>query len=48
MIHYDVQLIGIIALHYGKIYEMTKGEGKTLAAILSLYPNALTIKNYQG
>ncbi|MCP6719683.1 MAG: preprotein translocase subunit SecA, partial [Patescibacteria group bacterium] len=39
--HYDVQLIGGIALHQGKIAEMKTGEGKTLAATLSLYLNAL-------
>jgi len=39
--HYDVQLIGGIALHEGKIAEMRTGEGKTLAATLPLYLNAL-------
>ncbi len=39
--HYDVQLIGGIVLHQGKIAEMKTGEGKTLAATLSLYLNAL-------
>ncbi len=39
--HFDVQLIGGIALHQGKIAEMKTGEGKTLAATLSLYLNAL-------
>lgn len=39
--HYDVQLIGGIALHQGKIAEMKTGEGKTLTATLPLYLNAL-------
>jgi preprotein translocase subunit SecA len=42
--HYDVQLIGGIALHQGKIAEMRTGEGKTLVATLPLYLNALTGK----
>ncbi|QXP52107.1 preprotein translocase subunit SecA [Cellulophaga sp. HaHa_2_95] len=42
MVHYDVQLIGGIALHEGKIAEMHTGEGKTLVATLPLYLNALT------
>ncbi len=42
MIHYDVQLIGGIVLHSGKIAEMQTGEGKTLVATLPLYLNALT------
>ncbi|TRZ42817.1 preprotein translocase subunit SecA [Robertkochia solimangrovi] len=42
MIHYDVQLIGGIALHQGKIAEMQTGEGKTLVATLPVYLNALT------
>ena len=42
MVHYDVQLIGGIALHQGKIAEMHTGEGKTLVATLPLYLNALT------
>ncbi len=42
MIHYDVQLIGGIALHQGKIAEMMTGEGKTLVATLPVYLNALT------
>ncbi|WP_298396993.1 preprotein translocase subunit SecA [Flavobacterium sp.] len=42
MIHYDVQLIGGIVLHQGKISEMQTGEGKTLVATLPLYLNALT------
>ncbi|MFS4418303.1 preprotein translocase subunit SecA [Maribacter sp. 2307ULW6-5] len=41
MVHYDVQLIGGIALHQGKIAEMQTGEGKTLVATLPLYLNAL-------
>jgi len=40
--HFDVQLIGGIALHQGKIAEMKTGEGKTLAATLPAYLNALT------
>lgn len=42
MRHFDVQLIGGIVLHRGKIAEMKTGEGKTLAATLPLYLNALT------
>jgi preprotein translocase subunit SecA len=42
--HYDVQLIGGMVLHEGKIAEMRTGEGKTLAATLPLYLNALTGK----
>ncbi|MEK6563713.1 MAG: preprotein translocase subunit SecA [Candidatus Omnitrophota bacterium] len=41
MRHFDVQLIGGIVLHEGKIAEMSTGEGKTLAATLSAYLNAL-------
>ena len=41
---YDVQLIGGIALHQGKIAEMKTGEGKTNVATLALYLNALTGK----
>jgi preprotein translocase subunit SecA len=44
MRHFDVQLIGGIALHEGKIAEMRTGEGKTLAATLPVYLNALTGK----
>ena len=44
MRHFDVQLIGGIALHQGKIAEMTTGEGKTLVATLSAYLNALSGK----
>ncbi|SDD08008.1 preprotein translocase subunit SecA [Halanaerobium congolense] len=40
--HYDVQLVGGIVLHQGKIAEMKTGEGKTLAATLPVYLNALT------
>jgi preprotein translocase subunit SecA len=40
--HFDVQLMGGIALHQGKITEMKTGEGKTLVATLPLYLNALT------
>ncbi|MEW6773771.1 MAG: preprotein translocase subunit SecA [Bacteroidota bacterium] len=54
MIHYDVQLIGGIALHRGKIAEMATGEGKTLVSTLPIYLNALagrgvhlvTVNNY--
>ena len=42
MRHFDVQLIGGIVLHQGKIAEMKTGEGKTLAATLPAYLNALT------
>jgi preprotein translocase subunit SecA len=42
MIHYDVQLIGGIGMHQGKIAEMHTGEGKTLVATLPVYLNALT------
>ncbi|MDG2172740.1 MAG: preprotein translocase subunit SecA [Flavobacteriaceae bacterium] len=42
MIHYDVQLIGGIAMHQGKIAEMQTGEGKTLVATLPVYLNALS------
>ncbi|HEU0078830.1 MAG TPA: hypothetical protein VFQ76_14345, partial [Longimicrobiaceae bacterium] len=41
MVHYDVQLIGGIVLHQGKVAEMATGEGKTLVATLPLYLNAL-------
>ena len=44
MIHYDVQLIGGVAMHQGKIAEMQTGEGKTLVATLPVYLNALTGK----
>lgn len=42
MRHFDVQLIGGMVLHYGKIAEMRTGEGKTLVATLPSYLNALT------
>lgn len=42
MVHYDVQLIGGIVLHQGKIAEMATGEGKTLVATLPIYLNALS------
>ena len=42
--HYDVQLIGGIILHQGKIAEMKTGEGKTLVSTLPVYLNALTNK----
>ena len=41
MRHFDVQLIGGITLHQGKIAEMRTGEGKTLVATLAAYLNAL-------
>ena len=41
MVHYDVQLIGGVALHKGRIAEMATGEGKTLVATLPVYLNAL-------
>jgi preprotein translocase subunit SecA len=41
MVPYDVQLIGGMALHYGRVAEMATGEGKTLVATLPLYLNAL-------
>ncbi|HSW67727.1 MAG TPA: hypothetical protein VLH16_04030, partial [Bacteroidales bacterium] len=44
MVHYDVQLIGGVALHQGKIAEMATGEGKTLVATLPVYLNALPAK----
>ena len=42
MVPFDVQLVGAIVLHQGKIAEMATGEGKTLAATMPLYLNALT------
>ena len=42
MVHYDVQLIGGVVLHEGKIAEMATGEGKTLVATLPVFLNALT------
>ena len=44
MVHYDVQLIGGVALHKGKIAEMGTGEGKTLVATLPVFLNALAGK----
>ncbi|MCX8472084.1 MAG: preprotein translocase subunit SecA, partial [Sediminibacterium sp.] len=44
MVHYDVQLVGGIALHQGKISEMSTGEGKTLVSTLPAYLNALSGK----
>src|SRR3990167_6211037 len=42
--HYDVQLVGGLALHAGKIAEMRTGEGKTLVAVLPAYLNALEVR----
>jgi preprotein translocase subunit SecA len=44
MRHFDVQLLGGLALHHGKVAEMRTGEGKTLTATLPVYLNALTGK----
>ncbi len=44
MVPYDVQILGAIVLHQGKIAEMATGEGKTLVATMPLYLNALTGK----
>ena len=44
MVHYDVQLIGGIVLHQGKISEMKTGEGKTLVSTLAIVLNAITGK----
>jgi preprotein translocase subunit SecA len=44
MVPYDVQIVGAIVLHQGKIAEMATGEGKTLVAVMPLYLNALTGK----
>jgi preprotein translocase subunit SecA len=44
MRHFDVQLLGGMALHYGKISEMRTGEGKTLTATLPVYLNTLTAR----
>ena len=44
MVHYDVQLIGGVVLHQGKIAEMATGEGKTLVATLPVFLNALAAK----
>jgi preprotein translocase subunit SecA len=46
MRHYDVQLIGGMALHDGSIAEMRTGEGKTLVATLAVYLNALSEKAF--
>jgi preprotein translocase subunit SecA len=47
MVHFDVQLIGGMAIHQGRISEMATGEGKTLVSTLPLYLNALTGRNTQ-
>src|SRR5204862_6016748 len=47
MVHFDVQLLGGVVLHRGRIAEMATGEGKTLVATLPLYLNALTGRNTQ-
>lgn len=47
MVHFDVQLLGGIAMHRGYICEMATGEGKTLTATLPLYLNALSGRNCQ-
>ncbi|MBP7483346.1 MAG: preprotein translocase subunit SecA, partial [Lacunisphaera sp.] len=47
MVHFDVQLIGGMAIHEGKIAEMATGEGKTLVSTLPLYLNTLTCRNTQ-
>ena len=47
MVHFDVQLIGGMAIHQGKIAEMATGEGKTLVSTLPLYLNSLTGRNAQ-
>jgi preprotein translocase subunit SecA len=47
MVHFDVQLIGGMALHEGRIAEMATGEGKTLVATCPLYLNALVGRNAQ-
>ncbi|MEO0796039.1 MAG: preprotein translocase subunit SecA [Verrucomicrobiota bacterium] len=47
MVHYDVQLMGGMALHDNKIAEMATGEGKTLVSTLPLYLNALSGRNCQ-
>ncbi|MBC2605979.1 preprotein translocase subunit SecA [Pelagicoccus albus] len=47
MVHYDVQLIGGMALHQGRIAEMATGEGKTLVSTLPIYLNALAGRNVQ-
>lgn len=47
MVHYDVQLVGGLALHQGRIAEMATGEGKTLVSTLPIYLNALSGRNVQ-
>jgi len=47
MVHFDVQLIGGMAIHQGKIAEMATGEGKTLVSTLPLYLNCLNGRNTQ-
>ncbi len=47
MVHFDVQLIGGMAIHEGRIAEMATGEGKTLVSTLPLYLNSLTGRNTQ-
>ncbi len=47
MVHFDVQLIGGLAIHQGKIAEMATGEGKTLVSTLPLYLNSLNGRNTQ-
>ena len=47
MVHYDVQLLGGIALHEKRIAEMATGEGKTLVSTCPLYLNALANRNVQ-
>ena len=47
MVHFDVQLLGGMALHENRIAEMATGEGKTLVSTLPLYLNALTDRNCQ-
>src|SRR5476649_2215556 len=47
MVHFDVQLIGGVALHEGRISEMATGEGKTLVSTLPLYLNCLNGRNAQ-
>ncbi len=47
MVHFDVQLIGGMAIHQGRIAEMATGEGKTLVSTLPLYLNSLTGRNTQ-
>ena len=44
--HYDVQIIGGVVLHEGKIAEMKTGEGKTLVSTLAVYLNSLCLLNW--